>query len=118
MKLLFFGRTIDVLRLFGIVLVVVLLIATFNNITSYLSIKQELGQWKKNYQVESAKNKKLKSELIFASDPAFLEEKIRNELGRQRAGEEIFVIDAPTIKSTPAPTPKEGGWVQKILPWR
>lgn len=114
MKILFFGRTINVFRLISLVLVLLLAVATYNNITSYISIRHELNQWKKNYQIEIDKNKKAKSELIFASDPAYLEEKIRNELGRQKEGEEVFVIDLPLPTNTPFPTITKRSFFEKL----
>lgn len=74
------------------------------NIFDYKEKLNLYQDYKKNYQKELEKNKKLKTEILKSQDYYFLEKNIRQKLNLLQPNEIAIILPKPT--PTPFPTPK------------
>src|SRR3989344_3993003 len=62
-------------------------------------------QYKREFQEETDRNKKLKSDLVKAQDYHTVERTIREKLNLSKPNEVVVIIPMPSVPASPTPTP-------------
>ena len=103
---------------FLILLVVGFLIFTNINVAlKKVELTERTEELRKEVQTLEQKRQELQAKIARAEDPDFLEERLREELGLKKPGEEVVVIVSSPEKEVEEPVKVEKTFWQKIQNW-
>ncbi|SRR6266446_559911 len=104
--------------LFFFIISVYIIVNSIISIVTQLRKKELLIEAQKELNLQISENKRLEKDLVWVSDPSFIEREARDKLFMEKPGESTLVLPATAISPTPIQVgqKKEGkSWWESLM---